>query len=137
MSFYTTYIFGVLVFFYLIDTWLCFIVLLKRNVTLLNIRDVSHRNHFLDLFKNYEQKWDVLTNPLSLVLPATDPMEMRSNLGTFMESCSNDKISCSSSDTVPEVLQGKGSLDRDTNKNVKKCKEILHLLLNILTMCLQ
>uniref|UniRef100_A0A8C6XGQ9 Inositol 1,4,5-trisphosphate receptor n=1 Tax=Naja naja TaxID=35670 RepID=A0A8C6XGQ9_NAJNA len=27
------------------------------------------------------------------------------NLGTFMETCSNDKISCSSPDTVPEVLQ--------------------------------
>ncbi|KAM3839836.1 inositol 1,4,5-trisphosphate-gated calcium channel ITPR3 isoform 2-T2 [Vipera latastei] len=64
---------------------------------------------FLFLKDDFILEVDPLSNIRS---KATDPMEMRSNLGTFMESCSNDKISCSSSDTVPEVLQEEDNTER-------------------------
>ncbi|XP_007433733.1 inositol 1,4,5-trisphosphate receptor type 3 [Python bivittatus] len=66
-------------------------------------------------------------DPLSHIKSkATDPLEMRGNLDTFMESCSNDKISCSSPDTVPEVLQ------EEEDNTERACDTLLMCIVTVL-----
>ncbi|KAL7985259.1 hypothetical protein Chor_003829 [Crotalus horridus] len=78
---------------------------------------------FLFLKDDFIMEVDPLSNIRS---KATDSMEMRSSLGTFIESCSNDKISCSSSDTVPEVLQ-----EEDGNTE-RACDTLLMCIVTVL-----
>ncbi|KAM6454037.1 inositol 1,4,5-trisphosphate-gated calcium channel ITPR3 isoform 1-T1 [Liasis olivaceus] len=66
-------------------------------------------------------------DPLSHIKSkATDPLEMRGNLDTFMESCNNDKISCSSPDTVPEVLQ------EEEDNTERACDTLLMCIVTVL-----
>ncbi|KAK9404446.1 inositol -C4-5-trisphosphate receptor type 3 [Crotalus adamanteus] len=78
---------------------------------------------FLFLKDDFIMEVDPLSNIRS---KATDSMEMQSSLGTFIESCSNDKISCSSSDTVPEVLQ-----EEDGNTE-RACDTLLMCIVTVL-----
>ncbi|XP_015671005.1 inositol 1,4,5-trisphosphate receptor type 3 [Protobothrops mucrosquamatus] len=78
---------------------------------------------FLFLKDDFIMEVDPLSNIKS---KATDSMEMRSSLGTFVESCSNDKISCSSSDTVPQVLQ-----EEDDNTE-RACDTLLMCIVTVL-----
>nr|BAN82183.1 hypothetical protein [Ovophis okinavensis] len=78
---------------------------------------------FLFLKDDFIMEVDPLSNIRS---KATDSMEMRSSLGTFMESCSKDKISCSSSDTVPQVLQ-----EEDDNTE-RACDTLLMCIVTVL-----
>ncbi|XP_034270535.1 inositol 1,4,5-trisphosphate receptor type 3 [Pantherophis guttatus] len=78
---------------------------------------------FLFLKDDFILEVDPLPNIRS---KATDSVEMRSNLGTFMETCSNDKISCSSPDTVPEVLQ-----EQEDNTE-RACDTLLMCILTVL-----
>uniref|UniRef100_A0A0F7ZAC3 Inositol 1,4,5-trisphosphate receptor n=1 Tax=Crotalus adamanteus TaxID=8729 RepID=A0A0F7ZAC3_CROAD len=78
---------------------------------------------FLFLKDDFIMEVDPLSNIRS---KATDSMEMQSSLGTFIESCSNDKISCSSSDTVPEVLQ-----EEDDNTE-RACDTLLMCIVTVL-----
>ncbi|KAG8132164.1 putative Inositol 145-trisphosphate receptor type 3 protein [Naja naja] len=78
---------------------------------------------FLFLKDDFIMEVDPLSNIRS---KATDSMEMRSNLGTFMETCSNDKISCSSPDTVPEVLQ------EEEDNTERACDTLLMCIVTVL-----
>ncbi|XP_039179356.1 inositol 1,4,5-trisphosphate receptor type 3 isoform X1 [Crotalus tigris] len=78
---------------------------------------------FLFLKDDFIMEVDPLSNIRSKV---PDSMEMQSSLGTFIESCSNDKISCSSSDTVPEVMQ-----EEDGNTE-RACDTLLMCIVTVL-----
>ncbi|XP_039179357.1 inositol 1,4,5-trisphosphate receptor type 3 isoform X2 [Crotalus tigris] len=76
---------------------------------------------FLFLKDDFIMEVDPLSN-----IRSKDSMEMQSSLGTFIESCSNDKISCSSSDTVPEVMQ-----EEDGNTE-RACDTLLMCIVTVL-----
>lgn len=66
----------------------------------------SQRNNFSGLCHCYELKDDVLTILLPPVLPGT-PLGMQADMDAFMETCSSDKMSCSSGVAKPKVIEGR------------------------------
>ncbi|XP_063153704.1 inositol 1,4,5-trisphosphate receptor type 3 [Candoia aspera] len=78
---------------------------------------------FLFLKDDFILEVDPLSNIRS---KATDPLEIRGNLDTFMESCSSDKISCSSPDAVPEVLQ------EEEDNTERACDTLLMCIVTVL-----